>query len=96
MVALITVAGAKRRLRLDFADDDVLASELVNEATAIVLNHLKGRANPAWTEASVPFDVKAAIYLAFGRLYANRDGTEEILSDPVKALLHSYRDPALA
>ena len=41
MAALVTMEEAKKRLRIDFADDDALVAELVSEATDIIVDYLK-------------------------------------------------------
>lgn len=95
MAALVTTEEAKKRLRIDFADDDALVGELVSEATDIIVDYLK-KPDHDWTAETVPFRVKAAILLVTGSLYENRDAGEEVLTSSVRALIHRDRDPALA
>jgi uncharacterized phage protein (predicted DNA packaging) len=95
MAALVTTEEAKKRLRIDFADDDALVAELVSEATDIIVDYLK-KPDHEWTAETVPFRVKAAILLVTGSLYENRDAGEEVLTSNVRALIHRDRDPALA
>jgi hypothetical protein len=95
MVALVSVAAAKRHLIIedDFRDEDILAK--TEEATAIVVDYLK-KPDHGWTEDTVPGQVKAAILLTFACLFRNPDGDVDPLSDAVRSLLHRMRDPALA
>lgn len=95
MDALVTPEEAKRRLRIDFADDDSLVAELVSEATDIIVDYLK-KHDHGWTAETVPFRVKAAILLVTGSLYENRDAGEAVLTSNVRDLIHRDRDPALA
>lgn len=95
MAALVTTEEAKKRLRIDSADDDALVAELVSEATDIIVDYLK-KPDHDWTAETVPFRVKAAILLVTGSLYENRDADEEVLTANVRALIHRDRDPALA
>lgn len=104
---LITVAQAKRHIRLDGNDDDIDVAEKVVEASAIVLNYLKVD-DTMWQDSAgapldVPGTVQAATKIVFANLYAYREGGSETasrsiepLSDTVKNLLMRYRDPAIA
>ncbi len=56
-----------------------------------------------WTVTGVPYDVQMATLLILGELWENREAEDthafrspSPLSDSVRALLHRYRDPALA
>lgn len=95
MSALVTLADVKNRLRIDFDDDDVDAAAMAEEAADIVIGYIK-KPDHDWTVDTVPFRIKAAILLVVGRLYEDRDGKEEVLTEAVKNLLARDRDPALA
>lgn len=96
---LITVDQAKLHLRIDAdtAEHDELLELVVPMASAIVLDYLKRDAASWQTTAGAPEDVpgpvQAATLLVMEALV---DGVDEPLSQPVKNLLHRYRDPALA
>lgn len=96
MVALVTLAEAKTHLRIvgNDHDDDVTMKAL--QASEIVMDYLKrDAAEEYWDDETVPTLVKAAVLLALGSLFANREGGDPI-SEAVKSILHRYRDPALA
>lgn len=95
MAALVTLDEVKNRLRIDFNDDDVDVLAMSEEATDIVIGYIK-QPDHEWTYETVPFRIKAAILLVVSRLYEDRGGTEDVLTDAVKRLLHRDRDPALA
>ena len=81
-----------------------------DQASAIVVDYLKlpfndgERVNPLiyppgftpWTETTVPTLVKAAILIVLTALYDGRSPEDELLSPAVMAILHRFRDPALA
>jgi len=95
MAALVTVAEAKSRLRIDFADDDTMLAGLLAEATDHVITYLK-KPDHGWTESTVPARIKTAILLVTGAIYENRDGSNDVLPSSVRSLLRRDRDPALA
>lgn len=53
-------------------------------------------APPPWNETTTPTLVKAAILIVLTSLYDGRTPDDALLSEPVTAILHRYRDPALA
>ncbi len=78
-------------------------------ASAIVYNYLKiavpdftspsteGTLYSTWSITGVPYDVQQATLLVLSELWENREASNSNpLSDAVKALLHRYRDPAMA
>lgn len=95
MAALVTLDEVKARLRIDFDDDDTDAQAMAEQATDIVIGYIK-KPDHSWTTENAPARIKAAILLVIGRLYDDRDGQEEVLTDAVKRLVHRDRDPALA
>lgn len=97
-MALITTDAARRHLLLtetDMADPDIAATvaDDAETATAIVLRHIK-QEDADWTDATVPFDVKAAILLTLGTVYRDRENGG--LPDAASALLETRRRPTLA
>ena len=112
MVALLTLDTAKQSLRVTVDDDDVLIARQIEQASAICLNYIKktiGTLDPDdpsivdWTDATVPDDVQAAVEHMLYKLYDGRTASEVnnnvamgYLPITVTALLHRWRDPALA
>lgn len=97
--SLVTLAEAKTHLRVttDAQDADIQAK--ADQASAIVLDYLKGRADEAWTDATVPRPVKAGVLLMLTHLYEHRGddpATDADLWDAIGRLLVRFRDPALA
>ena len=93
-MALVTIQQAKDHLRIvDDASNADLAMK-VDQASAIVMNHLKSLADTGWDDGSVavPGRVEAAVLLIVEYLYEH----QPIDWTVVQALLVSYRDPALA
>lgn len=108
MTMLVTLQQASEHLRRDSAADDNDVTLKIHAASGAVLNYLKSGADRFKDEdgeivdALVPFEVKAAVLLQLGFLYADRDNDDErqyqpgYLPAPVTALLYPLRDPALA
>ncbi|ACL57572.1 head-tail connector protein [Methylobacterium nodulans] len=94
-MALVTLEAAKLHLRIDGTDEDALVQDKIEAATDLVLDYLKTPEH-GWTAETVPARVKAAILLALGVLYENREGQVDPLTDAVRSLLHRLRDPAIA
>lgn len=102
MVALVSLAEAKKHLRVEHQDDDADIYMKAEQATEIVVDYLK-KPDHGWTHADVPFRVNAAILLVLTALYDDRDKAEMLrgLADgdrgnPVVGLLYRMRDPAIA
>jgi hypothetical protein len=105
-VELIEFDEAKTHLRLTGTNVDADLSTKVAAASAIVLNYLKidFDASPfAWpwadevdTPEEIPANVKAATLLVLGKIWWDREGAGDPLSDAARSLLHRYRDPAMA
>jgi hypothetical protein len=98
MAALATLEEARRHLKLttsNMADADVAAdvADKLEAATEIVIDYIK-QPDHEWTDSDVPYVIKAAVLLTLGELFDNRETAT--ITDPVKNLLHRYRDPALA
>ncbi len=108
MAELVSIADAAIHLRIDgYADDGWDATDQgkdvqskLDQAEAIVLNYLKKDDNPEeWTEETVPGSIRAAILITLSDLFEHRAGSADddvFLSSAVRALIHRYRDPAMA
>jgi hypothetical protein len=93
-MAMVTIQQAKDHLRIT---DDASNADLgmkVDQASAIVMNHLKSQAVAGWDDGSVvvPGRVEAAVLLIVEYLYEH----QPIDWNVINGLLVSYRDPALA
>jgi uncharacterized phage protein (predicted DNA packaging) len=102
MVALVSLDAAKRHLRVTVEADDEDIQRKIEQASAIVLDYVKQR-YAMWTPDSVPKEIEAAVMLMLTSLYDDRDaGSPDgavalgYLPPTVTAILHRYRDPALA
>lgn len=111
-MALVSLTRALMHLRLiesaDVIDDgsqndlpeidEVLAK--IEDATAIVLRHVKDPDNTAyWDEDSTPGDVQAATLLVLSDLWEHRAGSgsgDVVISETFVNLLRAHRDPTLA
>jgi hypothetical protein len=100
---LITVDQAKLHLRIEDDDHDDQLEEIIEDASGIILDYLKV-AETMWQTTSgepdeVPRAVIAAVKLGVSALFENPEQDEKgplVLSQPVKDLLHRFRDPAMA
>jgi uncharacterized phage protein (predicted DNA packaging) len=93
--ALVTTDALKKHLVVESTDDDDLLERIAEDATDVVVGYLKKPAH-GWTDETVPHRVRSAIMLVAGALYANREGAADVLTQPVRDLLHRDRDPAFA
>ena len=99
---LVTLAQAKEHLRITLPPGDPGDADLqfkLDQAEGIIRNFLKTSDDPAWTPATVPLPITAAILLMLGRLYEQRGDAEEndaALWLAIDRMLTRYRDPALA
>ncbi len=102
MAALVSRAAYKARAGIDFDDDDADIDAALEQATDIVIDYIK-RPEHGWTESTVPYRVVAAIIIvttalredqAKGDVLSGLSGGD--LKNPLVALLHRLRDPALA
>jgi uncharacterized phage protein (predicted DNA packaging) len=112
MAALLTLDVAKQHLRVDHTDDDADITRKIDQASEIVLDYIKRSGPrptdaepepPDWDEATVPPGIAAAVGLMLEELYDDRaagGASNEVAMGylPVKvtAILHRYRDPAIA
>lgn len=102
---LVTIERAKRQLRHDTDDHDAEVAELIEEASAVVMKHIKCDTIPnAWNEpegspsgTGIPGDVKLAALLLIGEIDRHRGASmAELLSPAAVSLLEKYRVPSLA
>jgi hypothetical protein len=98
MAALVTLAVAKSHLRLNpvVTADDADIQLKVNQASAIVINHLKAQADPTWTDATVPVQVQAAVLTLVTQLVVSRGDGDVPDDSQWQRYLTILRDPALA
>ena len=79
---LVTLDQAKKHLRMDHDDDDVMILEITYSASAVVLNYLKDIGNDQFMDSSgdmiagvdVPWEIVAATLIMVGVLYRNPTG----------------------
>ncbi len=104
---IVDLVTTKERLRITDDNSDARLLQCMEEASAAVVRYLKlpeghwditgaGSGGDTGTDADVaPWDIQAAVLLATQALF---DGGMETspLTQGVKDLLHSHRDPALA
>lgn len=99
MAALVTLEHAKAHLNIvhDAFDEEI--ERKAEDATAIVIEYLKGRADATWDETTVPGQVRAAVLFVLTHLFSHR-GDDMSLDDAfwnaLGRLLWRSRDPALA
>jgi len=76
MATLVTLQQAKDHLEvptMPVGDPDEADLQLkLDQAEALILDYLAAKADPAWTAATVPKPVTAAILLMLGGLYRHR------------------------
>lgn len=109
MSLLVTLAQMKARLRIDTTSADTDYTLLLNQAQALVIDYVKQQYDDgawattvnAWTSATVPAQVSAAILLMAGWMDAHRGDDDAKLAPgqlpaPVESCLWRLRDPGLA
>ena len=74
MAGLLTLDVAKEHLHETGTDRDAEIQREADAASAMVLGYLDIYADDAWTEITVPDDVRAAMLLLLGYLDADRGG----------------------
>jgi len=104
-MGLVTLEAAKRHLKPPGTVDDTRITDIIAQATSIVLEYIKKpegeyqNAEGAPIAQLVPPNVQAACLLVIGSLYDNADGQnkdKDPLSPAVKSLLHARRMPSIA
>lgn len=98
---LLSLAQAKNQLRIPLEDTsrDAELYEMVEEASAIILDYLKVGEDNTWDEITVPWHVRAAVKLMLTHLHEHAGddmSNDEDLWNAVRRLLERSRDPALA
>lgn len=109
MASFVTAYEAKDHLRLsdsEFAARFADVQAKVDEAEAIVLAHLnttdvRRTETAAWTDVTVPLEVKAMILKQTAYLYQHRGdeeptATDDGLAPGVRALSWLHRDPVVS
>jgi hypothetical protein len=101
--ALVTLQQAKDHLQLPTMaaghPDEADLQLKLDQAEAIILDFLAAKADPAWTPATVPPQVTAAILLLLGGLYRHRGDvmdTDPGLWAAIDRLLMGIRYAALS
>jgi hypothetical protein len=106
MTALVSLAVAKQHLRItdDYHDADV--QQKVDAATDSIVKYLAAKADPTWTDATVPPVVAQCVLILLNHLYD--PGRGDVPADPVDvgrrpapwdtidALLVQLRESAIA
>lgn len=90
---LITIEQARWDLRTE-TDEDPHVENLIERASAIVLDYLKTWPAEWVGPETTPAHVRAAVGLVVVSLYENRDGNP--INEGVRAVLARSRDPAFA
>ncbi len=89
---MMTLEEVKLHLRVDDDHEDTLIGHLLDAATEAAFDHLGHEPDP------IPAPVQAAILLAVGDLFANREavGTQPYSKNPTyERLLNPYRAMAV-
>lgn len=108
---LVTLAQVKRVAGITHTEHDFLLQMYIDQATDTILNYIERvddedwtAETDAWTEETVPGDVKAALLklaVKFFRFRGDSVAGEEpqpdhgFLPRDIVALLHRYRDPVI-
>jgi hypothetical protein len=92
MATLVSLAEAKRQLRIENDDQDTGVMEIAAGASAIVLDYLK-TPDADYDDETVPLVIKRAVLAQMTVLQEDRSAG---IADQVKDLLSLWRDPALA
>ena len=109
MPDVISLEEAKSHLRITSVHDDQDIRDKLVAATQVIIDYLSRSDTAwndemdAWTTATIPASVRAAILVQLGELYRKRGDDSETepdhptrLSTTVMALLMRYRDPGIA
>lgn len=99
MAALVTLLQCKKHLHVEDDLHDVEITLKRDQATATIVDYLESRADPTWTDQTVPGPVSASILLLLGNFYEHRG--DDMKPDAecwlaIERLLMRSRDPALA
>lgn len=91
---MMTLEDVKLHLRVDHDDEDDTISLYLDAAINGVANYLNADYDDLATDPDAPAPIKAAVLLAVGDLYANREGQadRQLFSNPTyERLLAPYR-----
>jgi len=101
MAAVITLAEAKRQLKIRDTDHDLEVQAALTDADAVIRAYLNDMNDEAWTDTTAPAPVKRATLLLTSQLYDNPGDAgmaeyEETWS-AIRSVLASWgRTPTLA
>ena len=101
---LVTETLAAKHLRIDPAtlgDEAELFTAAILQSSDAIADYLKTRADEAWTPATCPPIVQAAVLRLLAHFWENRGDYDSETNDPetwdaIARLLMRWRDPALA
>jgi len=91
---MMTLDDVKLHLRVDHDDEDDTISLYLDAAIGAVAEYLNADYDDLVTDPDTPSPIKAAVLLAVGDLYANREAVVErqLFSNPTyERLLNPYR-----
>lgn len=99
-VSWVTLEEVKTQLHVSHSWDDVELTALGTQASTAILGYLHPRGDPAWTDATVPTDVKRAVLLLVGLYWRSRGDdpkpADEATWMAIGLLLARRRDPVIA
>ena len=100
-MALVSLETAKGHLKVDVDDWDEDIDRKIEQASAVIVDYLKSRADDGWSDGTVavPGPVEAATLLMLTHIHENRGNdmkADEALWAAVRRLLERFRDPAYA
>jgi len=99
-MAYVTLVQAKAHLYKTTNEADADITLKIDQASGIVADYLKGRADSSWSDTTnTPGPVQAATLLVLGHLYKHRGddmAKDAELWEAIARLLMRFRDPALA
>lgn len=96
---LVTFATAKEHLRITDLDHDAEITVKLAHANDTIYRYLEPRADPAWTPATVPGEIAAAVLYLLTHLYEHRGedlSIDEAVWAAIDRILARRRDPVFA
>lgn len=105
MAGLLALDVAKEHLKITDADHDAEVQRMADASSLAIVGYLDTKADPAWTTATVPDDVRHAMLLLLGLFDAERGGPglDRVSADEaertwkaIESLLMRRRPSALA
>jgi len=97
-VTWITLAQLKAQLYIAHDWDDAALGELATAASTAIELYLWPRVDPAWTDATVPADIRAGVLKLAVAMWAGRGlpvSKDDAIWRDVGLLLERRRDPVL-